>query len=332
MIKKKFLLIGGEGYIGSVINDYLLERNHEVVSYDNLIYFNYLTNKERNNYKFINGDIRDKNNLKRIINNIDVVVILAGLVGDPITKKYPEESKSINEKGILNIINTCVAGGIKKLIFISTCSNYGLIENNSMANEDHQLNPLSLYSKSKVKIENYLMSLKKNKDFDYTILRFATAFGVSPRMRFDLTVNQFVKDIFYSKKLVIYDADTWRPYCHVIDFARLILKIVQSPKNSTYQEVFNVGSDSNNFSKQMILEQIINFFPKAEFSYQKNGVDRRNYIVDFNKLNTVLKFQPKYSVEYGINEIINLLKLKPINFYNQNFKFGNYKIYENKKL
>ena len=152
---KSILIIGGEGYIGNVVCNNLMSAGYAVSSFDRLIYKNSLCvlNKiHQNNYRFIYGDMLDSNKIKPVIEKANVVVLLAGLVGDPITIKYPKESELINNKGVKNIIELCSQASIEKLIFVSTCSNYGLIENDELADENHGLNPLSLYAKSKVDV------------------------------------------------------------------------------------------------------------------------------------------------------------------------------------
>ena len=198
---KKILLIGGAGYIGTVVAKYLLDREFDVKIYDNLIY-NSDTSKEflkkNKNIQFINGDILQIFNKKDIFDGIDVVVLLAGLVGDPITKKYPDLSIKINTDGNKLVINEAIKTGIKKFIYISTCSNYGLIPDNHEADENYKLNPISSYAKSKVEIESYLLN-KETENFSPTVLRFATAFGISPRMRLDLTINEFIFEMLHKK-------------------------------------------------------------------------------------------------------------------------------------
>ena len=130
-----------------------------------------------------------------MLDGISDVVILAGLVGDPITKQYPESSHQINDIGIQNVLRACNGKNLSNVIFVSTCSNYGLQEDGILANEDTELKPLSLYASSKVANEKLVLSLRDRVDFRATILRFATAFGLSPRMRFDLTVNQFTREL-----------------------------------------------------------------------------------------------------------------------------------------
>ena len=260
-------------------------------------------------------------------NSIKDIVILAGLVGDPITKKYPLESENINYLAIKNFIDKCNGKKIEKIIFISTCSNYGIVKSNVLADENTKLKPVSSYAKHKVEIEKYILSLKNQIDYSPTILRFATAFGLSPRMRFDLTINQFTREILEGKNLKIYDPDTWRPYCHVVDFARLIAKVILCEKDKTNFEIFNVGSDENNFTKRQILDQIVKTIPSKNFTFVKGDLDPRDYRVNFSKIKRVLNFEVRYSVQDGINEICSAIKSKQLESQNSNLdELGNFKI------
>jgi len=141
-------------------------------------------------------------------------------------------------------------------------------------------------------------------------------------MRYDLTINQFTKDLYLKKYLEIYDFNTWRPYCHVKDFARLIELVIMSKNNLTDYQVFNAGSSKNNFTKKSIGNKI-KMFTGGKIRYLKESIDKRNYVVDFSKVKTILKFKPKFSVEYGIKEILKKIKKNKINNYNQ---LGNYQI------
>ena len=308
----KILLIGGGGYVGNTIAHNFLKKKFEVSVLDNFIYDhkttlnNLLTFPKLN---IIEEDIGNREALNKIIKGYDIVVILAGLVGDPITKKYPDLAAKINDIGIKNVIDVTFENNIEKMIFISTCSNYGLIPDNKLADEKFKLNPISLYSKSKVKAENYIMSFKdKITKTSTTILRFATAFGVSNRMRFDLTVNHFVKDAEISKKLDIYDAETWRPYCHLKDFSNIIEKVILSKKEKVNFQIFNAGSVENNYTKKMIVDEISKKFNNLEIKIIKGGDDKRNYRVDFKKLKETLNFKPIFSINDGIEEVLDYIR------------------------
>ena len=321
--KKSILLIGGAGYIGQVVSNYFLKKGYKVGIVDNLIYKQKI--KRNKNIFFYNQELEK---IKNISQSYEGIVLLSGLVGDPITKKYPELSKKHNLLDIKKYLSK-IKNLNKKIIFISTCSNYGLLKNNEIASENYKLKPLSLYAKQKVKVENFLLKNKNKFKFNFTILRFATAFGVSPRMRFDLTVNQFVKEIYEKKKLNVYDLDTWRPYCHVYDFARLIEKIIVSPKQKVKSQVFNAGSDKNNHTKREILNKIVKLLGQdlSRITFNSNSSDRldkRSYKVNFFKLKKKLNFEPKYDVNHGIKEILKQLKNK--NFRGSLKKYGNFKI------
>ena len=219
------------------------------------------------------------------------------------------------------------AKNLKKLVFISTCSNYGLIKENELADEEFELTPLSLYAKAKVEAEEYLLAQKDKVNYTGTILRFATAFGLSPRMRFDLTISEFTRDLFAGKELLVFDENTWRPYCHVRDFARLIDLVIHAKKEIVNFEVFNAGGDKNNYTKKMVVDKIIENLPEAKISYTENGSDPRNYKVNFSKVRNRLGFEPKYSVEYGIKELIEAMKngIFSDSIKNKN-KYGNFEI------
>ena len=315
-MNKNALVVGSQGYIGSVLTDYLLKKKFQIIGIDNFIYNQKKINFLNKNYKFVSCDLRDEEKIQKLIPKVSQVVILAGLVGDPITKKYPKLAHEINYKGIKNVINICNKSKIKKLIFISTCSNYGITKGDKLLKESHPLKPISLYAKQKVKIEKLL--LKKKFKFSITILRFATAFGISPRMRFDLTVNEFVKDSFLKKKLEIYEPNTFRPYCHVKDFCRIIYLVLKKKSKSLGREVFNCGSNNNNYSKIQIARILKKRFKDLKIVINKNVIDKRNYKVDFSKIKQVLKFKSRYNINYGISEILNSLK-----------KNKNYKLYKN---
>ena len=327
--ENNILVIGGEGYVGNVVIKKLLDEKYKILSLDNLIYNQDIKTRsyyKNHSYSFKKIDIRDEYLDIIDFSKFKSILLFAGLVGDPITKKYPELSIEINENSIMRIINHCIKFDNINIIFISTCSNYGFIKENLYASEKHELNPLSIYAKSKVKIENYLIS--HNSVLNSTILRFATAFGLSERMRFDLTLNEFTKDIYLKKKLEVYDADTWRPYCHVKDFAKLISIILSSPKNLIKNEIFNAGSNENNFTKRDIINCISsNISSSNVVNYLKKSNDPRNYKVDFSKVKNMLGFSADCSLDYGVKEIINAFEKNKFPDIDKNFmNYGNYKI------
>ncbi len=327
---KKILIIGGAGYVGSVVTSHFLKLGFKVNVLDQFVYENEFTVSPYvgdDNYKVFKGDFGNYDILDRCTDDVDQVFLLGGLVGDPITKKYPNESGYINERQILKCIDYFDNKSINKLVFISTCSNYGLIKENELADEDFDLNPLSLYAKSKVNAEKYLLSKKNKTNYSGVVLRFATAFGLSPRMRFDLTVSEFTRDLFFEEELVVFDEFTWRPYCHVRDFARLLEIVYFAKKDKIHFEIFNAGGDKNNFTKKMILDSICKKIKNCKIKFSQNDSDPRNYRVSFKKVKKLLDFEPRYSIQDGINELVAALEM---GLYSNSLKdknrYGNYKI------
>lgn len=327
---KHILLVGGAGYVGTVVTSHLLKKGYKVTVLDNFIYNNQFAVEAYYgdpDYNLIKGDIYKDIDLEKASKGVTDVIILAGLVGDPITKKYPDQSELINEKGVQNTINFFNGKGLDKLIFISTCSNYGLIKEGELADENFALNPLSLYAKAKVANEKFLQSKKGHVDYTGIVLRFATAFGLSPRMRFDLSVSEFVRDIYFGEELLVYDEHTWRPYCHVRDFARLLETVIEAEKSKVNFEVFNAGGDANNFTKKMIVDEILQNIPDGKVMYGQNGSDPRNYKVSFNKVKTVLGFEPQFTVKQGVAELVEALR---VGMYADSMsnrdRYGNYNI------
>lgn len=323
---EKIIIIGGAGYIGTVLINDLLKYSYKVICLDNNIYKNKNSIrifKKNKNFTYKNFDLRKFKKIRNLIDAKTSIVLLAGLVGDPISKKYPKLSKEINDTGISHLIDHLKIKKFNKLIFVSTCSNYGLSKSKKLLNENSKLNPISNYAKAKVKIEKKILSLKKVK-FTNTILRFATAFGVSQRMRFDLTINEFVENLYNKSSLDVYDFDTFRPYCHTKDFSRAIIKILNSQKEIINNQVFNIGNSKQNYSKKYIAQKIKKFLnKKVKIKFTNKSKDKRNYKVDFTKIKKSLKFETKYDVDYGIKEILKYIKMNK----GKNFDLmGNYKI------
>jgi nucleoside-diphosphate-sugar epimerase len=332
---KNVLIVGGAGYVGTTLTFHLLKNGHKVTVLDNFVYDNQFAVQSflgDPNYTLIYGDLGSRVDLEKASKYIDEVVILGGLVGDPITKTYPEESNAINSIGVQTCIDFFDDKEIDKLIMVSTCSNYGLIKENEIADENFELNPLSLYAKAKVEAEQYLLAKKGKTKYTGVVLRFATAFGLSPRMRFDLSVSEFTRELFFGEELLVFDEHTWRPYCHVKDFSRLIELVFNADSEKVYFEVFNAGGDVNNYTKKMIVDSIQEQLPEAKIKYGANGSDPRNYRVSFNKVKTVLGFEPKYTVKDGIIELVETMKSSIFkDSLTDKNRYGNYVVNYSKK-
>ena len=299
MVVSKVLVIGGAGYVGSVATHRLLEQGHSVRVLDSLIWNNGQSLKllaDHPDFEFQLGDMRDRGDLSSSLIDVDAVVLLAGLVGDPITRKYPDQATDINLRGVRTALDQTLEMGTAHIIFASTCSNYGLASPGAPVDETAALNPLSLYAEHKVATEEYLLSLDSTQS-TVTILRIATAFGVSPRMRLDLTVSHFVSDAIFDGRIEVFDADTWRPYCHVEDISLAINSVLEVRKGDPKTEVFNVGSNQNNFTKRMLSDLIQENVPTVQIVDQGIGSDARDYRVDFSRIETSLNFQTMRTLE-----------------------------------
>lgn len=309
---RKVLVTGGAGYIGSVLVRKLLAEGYEVRVVDSLKYggesiINLLKNP---NFEFIKGDIRDKRTACESTENVDAAVHLSAIVGDPACAKSPVEAREVNYDASVQLYEVSLKNNVRRFIFSSTCSNYGKMENSEVfLKEESELKPLSLYAQTKVDFEKYLLSRDKMNSCKPVILRFSTVYGISPRIRFDLTVNEFAKELAMGRELLVYGEQFWRPYCHVEDLANSILCALNSDESKVAFEVFNVGSTDENYQKQMIVDEILKQIPDGRVKYISVNEDPRDYRVNFDKIKSVLDFRITRKVPDGIKEIINLIKL-----------------------
>jgi nucleoside-diphosphate-sugar epimerase len=310
--KSTTLIAGGAGYIGSTLVNFLLKKNHKVICLDNLVYGkkSIIPFLKKKNFIFIKQDIRDYKKVKKIFSTykIDYVVNLAAIVGDKQCKTISKTAYDTNFNGNTNLFNSAQECSVKKYIFASTCSNYGIAKSNGYVDEKSKLNPVSLYAESKIDSENFLLS-QINKNLEILILRFATAFGVSFRTRFDLTLNSFTYEAIKNKKIEVFAKDTWRPYVHVKDIARIIyFAIINKKKNNNI--IFNAGFTKSNLTKEDLAKKIVNILPKTSLNFDPNITDLRTYKVSFRKLENTFNIKQKYSIDFGIKEILLNIKKK----------------------
>ncbi len=255
----KVLVTGGAGYIGSVLVRQLLEKGYKVRALDSLKFggdalYEVMLHP---NFEFIKGDIRNTGDVEKALKGIDAIAHLAAIVGDPACKKFSEEAHETNWNGSVALFEAAEKAGIKKFVFASTCSNYGKMPNpDSFVTETSELRPVSLYAELKVKFENYILEERKNSKMCATSLRFSTVYGFSPRIRFDLTVNEFTRNATINGEQEIWGAQFWRPYCHVEDLARAVILVLESAEDKVKSEVFNVGNTDENNNKGMIIEEV----------------------------------------------------------------------------
>ena len=250
----KIVITGGAGYIGSMIIPILLKLGYQVHIVDNLFFGGHtlLPHFIHPNFTFSQVDIRDKESLRPHIESADVVIHLAALVGYPLCKKLPREAQEINVDGTRNLLS-CVQKGTR-LVYASTGSNYGEVE--GICTEETPLNPLSLYGRTKTEAESMML------DADNSVsLRFATAFGIAPRLRLDLLINDFAWQAIHQRYLVVYEKHFRRTFIHVRDIARAIVHVID-PKVCNGHKVFNVGSEELNYTKEdivMLLKDRLDF-------------------------------------------------------------------------
>jgi nucleoside-diphosphate-sugar epimerase len=302
----KVLITGGAGYVGSVLIEHLLNEGYDVTCLDRFFFGDEFLKKLSQGKKLtlVKDDIRWFD--PKILEGIDVVMDLAAISNDPAGDLDPSKTYDINHLGRARVAKLSKMHGVKQYILASSASIYGFQE--ETVNEDSKVNPLTTYSKANRMAE--VESLPLNDDtFTVTALRFSSIYGFSPRMRFDLAVNNMALDLFKSGKIVITgDGKQWRPFLHIKDAARAYQLVIESPKEKIAGHIFNVGSDNQNYEINKLAREVgdsIGLKYEIEF---KGTLDHRSYIASFKKIKDTLGFTPKYNVSDGSNEIYDALK------------------------
>lgn len=306
----RVLITGGAGYVGSTLAPLLLAAGHKVRVLDRLLYGgeSLLGVWSHPDFEFVHGDVRDRETLRGAVSECDAVVHLAAIVGDPACAREPETARSVNLDASMNLIEESRRAGVQRFVFASTCSNYGKMKDPSQfVNEESELQPVSLYAETKVAVEKFLLE-SSGDGWCPTPLRFATVFGVSSRMRFDLTVNEFTMEMITKKHLVVFGEQFWRPYVHVFDAARGIALILSSPPQAVAGRVFNVGSTDQNLQKQQIVELIRPLAPDAKVEFVHKNEDPRDYRVSFDRILGELGYKTTRTVVEGIVEVAKLVR------------------------
>jgi nucleoside-diphosphate-sugar epimerase len=323
------LVVGGAGYVGSVLVAELLRAGARVHVLDQLIYDNgfalaHLLDEPR--LRFHRGDLRNRDDLAQAAQGATDVVLLASLVGDPICKTYPDLARAVNEAGAKSVVDELDCLGIERFVFTSTCSNYGIHESSSLATEESGLNPQSLYARTKIAVEEYLLERSADLKCAATVLRIATAYGLSPRMRFDLTVSQFAWELATGRPLQVYDADTWRPYCHVRDISKAVMTVLDAPEHDVRGEVYNVGDTSQQFTKRMIVDETRKHLEDVSVAFGEGDTDPRNYRVSFDKIGLRLGFRCDHTVQDYLNRLTSAVQAGVFPDVSGNPAFGNYTV------
>jgi len=303
---KTILVTGGAGYVGCTFIRDALADGYLVRCLDLLVYggrsiVGFLNHP---NFHFIQGDVREKEVVKKCLDKVDYVVHLAAIVGDNPCQAAPKSAYQINFNGTKTIAELSKKANVKKFVLASTCSNYGISNPNTFATEKSKLNPVSLYAETKIDCERFLKSISDDR-FATVSLRFGTAYGASFRTRFDLTVNSFAYEAWTSNEIVVFAADTWRPYIHVADMSLIIRQILKAESKEISGEIFNAGSTSQNFMKKEIVDILVKQMPQLKTKYISSIDDRRDYRVSFEKLESRIGFSYSKTVESGFRELLS---------------------------
>jgi nucleoside-diphosphate-sugar epimerase len=300
------LLVGGAGYIGSIVARRLLDRGVKVRMLDRLVY-GYESIEgilQHPNFELIVGDCRNIQTVVGAVQGASAIVHLAAIVGDPACDVDRQTALETNYSATRMLIEVAKGHRIRRFLFASSCSVYGATE--VMADERSPVQPISLYAQTKVDSEQALLAARSD-FFQPTILRFATIFGYSYRPRFDLVVNLLTARAFQEGVITIFNGSQWRPFLHVEDAAESILRLLKAPLGLVGGQVFNVGSPKMNFTLTQVADKIREEFPQLRVEHVENS-DRRDYRVSFQKIRSQIGFESKRSLEDGIQELKQVLQ------------------------
>jgi nucleoside-diphosphate-sugar epimerase len=316
---QNILITGGLGYIGTTLTMQLINASHRVTVVDCQLhgrpvmhlhdFSSYL-----GGFLFIPADVRQPDIVDRIMDRVkpDVVIHLAALVGYPVCRRVGRiTSYNYNIGGTEYVFTAANKHGVKQFIFASTYSVYGLSKDGGLIAETSPLNPQSIYAETKIASEEYLISqFSDGATCAPIILRFATLFGASPRMRLDLIINQFLWQAANEGGLIIYEPDFTRSFLHVSDAARAIRMAIDAPLETVGGETFNVGSEDGNLTKREVVSLVCSLIDNVEVEYKQLSVDgdMRNIAVSYEKIRRELEFYPEVSIAAGAREVLNVVR------------------------
>jgi nucleoside-diphosphate-sugar epimerase len=331
---QRILITGGAGYIGSLLTGVLLQRGHHVTVVDDLLFGgeSLLAYFSQPNFHFLKGDVCDPGVLDQIKlglsdsvrvggtviekdaprNRFDAVVHLAAIVGFPACQAVGKQvAWRYNVDSVMRAFELAEDVGAERFIFSSTYSNYGLTTDGKAVTEDSPLHPQSLYAETKIAAERYLMEIAATSRCAPLVFRFATLFGISPRTRFDLIVNQFVLEAMTHRELIIYQRGYSRSFVHVRDVVEGIILALTAPSERIRGQIFNLGSDACNFTKDEVVALVQKHVDGLKVTHKdlSFGGDMRDISVSFAKIKRELAFEPRISVEDGICEVRDFLRL-----------------------
>ena len=316
MTDRHVLITGGAGYIGSLLASELLRANYRVTVLDSLLFGgeSLVSFLHHPNFHFVKADVTEPRAIRDVLKDgwpaPQAVVHLAAIVGFPACQAVGKQvAWRYNVDATKMVFEQAADLGVERFVFASTYSNYGLSVDGRPVTEESPLNPQSIYAETKIAAEEYLLG-QKNASCAPLLFRFATLYGISPRTRFDLIVNQFVLEAFTHRELIIYQRGYSRSFVHVLDVVRGIIMGLQAEGMKVRGQVFNLGTDDGNYSKDGIVELVLKRMPETTVEYKDLtfGGDMRDITVSFEKIRRVLGYKTTLAVDDGIREILHALK------------------------
>jgi nucleoside-diphosphate-sugar epimerase len=304
------LVTGGSGYVGACVVEELLATGRDVRVLDALLHGQDAVAAAQRDagVELIEGDVRDDGPRQQALRGVDEIVHLAAIVGDPACARDPATAQAVNVEATGRLVDEAVSAGVRRFVFASTCSNYGRVTDPTVPiAEDGILAPVSLYAEQKVAVERRLLGATPE-GLEACCLRFATVYGAAPRMRFDLTVNEFTRDLWADRLLEVFGEQFWRPYVHVRDAARAVAIVLDAGAESVAGEVFNVGRSDENYRKLDLVDAIQAQLGERRVAFVPRDEDPRDYKVSFEKVRDTLAFVPERTVPDGIAEVAAALE------------------------
>ncbi len=324
-MNNKVLVIGGAGYLGTVLVEALVNHGYQVRILDSFIYGKKPIKRfEGNpNVEINEGDIRNIECVNSSMASAGSVILLAAVVGDPASANRPEQTVETNYLASQAIASACKLKKIQRFIYASTCSVYGIGGEGVMLDENSPLNPVSLYAQTKISSEEIIRNMADS-SFAPTLMRMSTLYGYSPRMRFDLVVNTMTMTAFTEKKIHIYGGEQWRPLMHVKDAAHAYIKVLESDIELVRGKVYNVGSEQQNYKIKDVANRISTVLKEVSVNLEHTSTDARDYRVSFKKIQDELGFMPAHTIEEAAKEIYAKLESKEIKNPKQKVYYNHY--------
>lgn len=302
MTRKKILIIGGAGYLGSVLTRHLLDEGYTVRILDAFLFGRKSLDDIHSHprLEIAEGDIRYLPDVTKSLAAVEGVVLLASLVGEPACDVDPNAAVEVNLLATVALAEACKYYGVERFVFASTDSVYGIQD--GIMREDSEKNPISLYARLKLQAEHEILALQAG-SFRPIILRMSTLYGYSPRMRFDLVVNTLAMHAVVHRRVRIFGGKQWRPFVHVVDAAHAYQIVLEAPLEVVGGQLFNVGSNDQNYRIEELGNKVLRVFPDVEIETIPQTPDLRDYYVNCDKISRAVGFRPQRSILDGIREI-----------------------------